>query len=362
MTEKNPVCVEAGGRNGINEKEENQMDFFSLFLLITISTVGYWLMLGITFTDALYMTIITISTVGYKEVVDMTPMAKVFSIFVIFGGIGIVGYTFTSLEIIILESNFKSIWRNKAMKKKIEQMEKHIIIAGASESSDVMIKRFQHSKKDFVIIEKDKEKFEAILEKEIPVLLGDATMEEVLMRAGIEKASGFISTLHTDADNIVAVLTARHMNKDLYIVSRAIEKNAREKLLKAGADNTVSSNEIGGNRMASLVLRPTIISFLDTITRAGDVELDLEDIMIGAASSMCNQSLKQVQIPQKIGLTVLATKKKDSTEIRFNPDPNEAFRPGDSIIVLGTPEQIIALRELADDDGERDFHTAEGRE
>lgn len=349
-------CNKARDIYGSIEKNRIIGILVSLFLLISISTLGYWLLLEITFTDALYMTIITISTVGYKEVVDMTPLAKVFSIFVIFGGIGIVGYTFTTLEIIILESNFKSIWRTKAMKKKIEQMEKHVIIAGGSESSEVMFKRFRHSKKDFVVIEKDTEKYEAYLEKDIPAILGDATSEEILMEAGIEKDSGFISTLHTDADNIVAVLTARHMNKNLFIVSRAIEKNAREKLLKAGADNTVSSNEIGGNRMAALVLRPTIISFLDTITRAGDVELDLEDIIIGPASSMCNQSLKQVQIPQKIGLTVLATKKENSTKIKFNPDPNEQLKPGDSIIVLGTQEQISELRKLADDDGERDFH------
>lgn len=328
----------------------------SLFLLIGISTFGYWSLLNISFTDALYMTIITISTVGYKEVVDMTPLAKVFSIFVIFGGIGIVGYTFTTLEIIILESNFKSIWRNKVMKKQIEKMEKHIIIAGGSESTEVMFKRFRRSKKQFLVIEKDKEKYEAFLERDIPSLFGDATSEDVLTQAGIERASGFISTLHTDADNIVAVLTARHMNKNLYIVSRSIEKNAREKLLKAGADNTVSSNEIGGNRMAAMVLRPTIISFLDTITRAGDVELDLEDVIIGASSSICDQSLKQMQIPQRIGLTVLATKKESSGNIQFNPDPNEVLRQGDSLIVLGTSEQVSQLRRLADDDGDRIFH------
>lgn len=242
------------------------------------------------------------------------------------------------------------------MKKKIEEMKNHIIIAGGSESTEVMFKRFQHSKKDFVVIEKDKAKIESFMNREIPALLGDATSEEVLLRAGIERASGFISTLHTDADNIVAVLTARYLNKDLYIVSRAIEKNSRDKLLKAGADNTVSSNEIGGSRMAALVLRPTIISFLDTITRAGEVELDLEDIMLGPGSGMCNQSLKQIQIPQKIGLTVLATKKGNSKDIEFNPNPNEELREGDSLIVLGTPEQILKLRELAKDDGRRNLH------
>lgn len=339
-----------------SKKKRIKWILISLLILISISTVGYRFMLDISFTDALYMTIITISTVGYKEVVDMTPLAKVFSIFVIFAGIGLVGYTFTTLEIIILESNFKSIRRNKAMKKKIEEMKNHIIIAGGSESTEVMFKRFQHSKKDFVVIEKDKAKIESFMNREIPALLGDATSEEVLLRAGIERASGFISTLHTDADNIVAVLTARYLNKDLYIVSRAIEKNSRDKLLKAGADNTVSSNEIGGSRMAALVLRPTIISFLDTITRAGEVELDLEDIMLGPGSGMCNQSLKQIQIPQKIGLTVLATKKGNSKDIEFNPNPNEELREGDSLIVLGTPEQILKLRELAKDDGRRNLH------
>lgn len=339
-----------------SKKKRIKWILISLLILISISTVGYRFMLDISFTDALYMTIITISTVGYKEVVDMTPLAKVFSIFVIFAGIGLVGYTFTTLEIIILESNFKSIRRNKAMKKKIEEMKNHIIIAGGSESTEVMFKRFQHSKKDFVVIEKDKAKIESFMNREIPALQGDATSEEVLLRAGIERASGFISTLHTDADNIVAVLTARYLNKDLYIVSRAIEKNSRDKLLKAGADNTVSSNEIGGSRMAALVLRPTIISFLDTITRAGEVELDLEDIMLGPGSGMCNQSLKQIQIPQKIGLTVLATKKGNSKDIEFNPNPNEELREGDSLIVLGTPEQILKLRELAKDDGRRNLH------
>lgn len=325
----------------------------SLLLLVSISTLGYRMLLDISVTDALYMTIITISTVGYKEVVDMTPLAKIFSIFVIFGGIGIVGYTFTTLEIIILESNFKSIWRNKVMKNQIEQMKNHVIIAGGSESSEVIIKRFTKSKKDFVIIEKDPIKYESFIEKNIPTLLGDATSEEILTQAGIHNASGFISTLHTDSDNIVAVLTARHMNKKLYIVSRAIEKHSREKLLKAGANNTVSSNEIGGSRMAALMLRPTIISFLDTITRAGDLELDLEDVIIGEGSCMHRQTLKEIQIPQKIGLTVLATKKENSSQIQFNPNPNEMLFQGDSLIVLGTADQISQLRALAHDDGER---------
>lgn len=325
----------------------------ALVSLILIATVGYYLLLNISLTDAFYMTVITISTVGYKEVVDMTSSAKIFSIFVIFGGIGIVGYTFTTLEFIILEGNFKSLWRHRTMKTKIEQLSDHIIIAGGSESSEIIIKQFIKAHQDFVIIEKNEEKYEHLIERDILALLGDATCEETLQEAGITRAAGFISTLHTDADNIVAVLTARYLNKKLYIVSRSIEKNAPDKLMKAGADKTVSSNEIGGNRMAALMLRPSIITFLDILTRAGDLELDLEDVIIGAKSEMIGQTLKDIQIPQKIGLTVLATKKVTDADIQFNPNPNIPFSLGDSLIVLGTMAQIAKLRELADDDGRR---------
>ncbi|MDO4794045.1 MAG: NAD-binding protein, partial [Filifactor alocis] len=321
-----------------------------------IATFGYYKLLNISLTDALYMTIITISTVGYKEVVDMTPPAKIFSIFVIFSGIGIVGYTFTTLEVIILEGNFKTIWRHKVMNSKIEKMKNHIIIPGGSESSEIIAERFLRSNKDFVIIEKDEKKYEHLIEKNIPTLLGDAMEEEFLKMAGIERASGFISALHTDSDNIVAVLTARHMNRELYIISRSIDKNSREKLMKAGANNTVSSNEIGGNRMAAIMLRPTVISFLDVFTRAGDIELDLEDVIIGSGSSIENQSLRDMRIPQKIGLTVLATKKRTAEKIQFNPNPDEILRVGDSLVVLGTVEQIYQLRQLALDSGERNFN------
>lgn len=339
-----------------NKKKQRILAIFiSFFALICIATFGYYMLLNISLIDALYMTIITISTVGYKEVVDMSGPAKIFSIFVIFSGIGIVGYTFTTLEVIILEGNFKTIWRHKVMKNRIEKMRNHIIIAGGSESSEVMAERFLKSNKDFVIIEKDEKKYEHLIEKNIPTLQGDAMSEELLKEAGIERASGFISALHSDSDNIVAVLTARHMNRKLYIISRSIDKNSREKLMKAGANNTVSSNEIGGNRMAAIMLRPTVISFLDVFTRAGDIELDLEDVIIGRGSSIENQSLRDMQIPQKIGLTVLATKKKGEEKIQFNPNPNEILKEGDSLVVLGTVEQIYRLRQFALDNGERSF-------
>ena len=150
-----------------------------------------------------------------------------------------------------------------------------------------------------------------------------------------------------DAENVYTVLTARQMNDEMYIVSRAINKNATGKLKKAGADNTISPNEIGGSRMASLMIRPNVMSFLDVVTRAGDVILDLEEVKIHRNSELIDKKLKDSQIPQKTGLIVLALKEKGSDEMIFNPSSDEILSEGVAMIVLGKGEQVDELRKMA---------------
>ena len=166
---------------------------------------------------------------------------------------------------------------------------------------------------------------------------------------------GLIAALSKDADNVFTVLTARELNKDLYIVSRAIDKKAHEKLKIAGANNTISPDEIGGSRMAALMLNPTVISFLDIITHAGEVVLDLEDVVICDTSSIANMTLREIKIPEKTGLIVLAIKKRQSQKLEFNPNSDETLQVGDTMIVLGRQEQVIELRKLACDQGERNL-------
>jgi voltage-gated potassium channel len=178
-------------------------------------------------------------------------------------------------------------------------------------------------------------------------------MDETLQRAGIERAKGLICSLSKDADNVFTVLTARELNKNLYIVSRAIDKNSHDKLKRAGANNTISPDEIGGSRMAALMLRPNVISFLDIITHAGEVVLDLEDVVICDSSTIMNQTLREVRIPEKTGLIVLAIKKNNRKKLQFNPHSDEVLEVGDTMIVLGTQDQIKTLRRLACDKGDR---------
>lgn len=295
------------------------------------------------------MTVITISTVGYAEVGQMDLEAKIFSIILIFTSLGTVGYLFSSIVSSFLEGDLKTAWRRKRMEKDIAKLKDHYIICGAGETGLNAIKQFQKTNVEFIVVEKDEEKVKAFIDEDILIIHGDSTRDDTLEKAMIKDAKGLISTLPSDADNVYTVLTARSMNENLYIVSRAIEKNADEKLKRAGADNTISPNEIGGSRMAALMLRPTVISFLDIMTHAGDIVLDLEDVIVGEASSIKGKTLMDVKIPEKTGLIILAIRKQVGKEWIFNPSSDEVLRVGDAMVVLGTDEQVEELRKLSND-------------
>ncbi|MFT5873941.1 MAG: voltage-gated potassium channel [Clostridium sp.] len=324
-----------------------------LIALILTGTIGYKFLLNVSIVDALYMTVITISTVGYAEVATMDAKAKLFTIFIIFLSLGIVGYLFTSIVSSFLEGDLKNAWRRRRMESQITKLKDHYIICGAGETGQNAIKQFKRSNVPFIVIDKDEEKINELIGDKIYAIHGDATEEDILDKARIKYAKGLISSLPKDADNVYTVLTAREMNNNLYIVSRAINKNADERLKKAGADNTISPNEIGGCRMAALMLRPTVIAFLDIITHAGEVILDLEDVVICENSIIVNKTLQEVKIPEKTGLIVLAIKKNNSDKLVFNPSSDEILKIGDTMVVLGTEDQVILLRKIANDIGQR---------
>lgn len=326
---------------------------FALILIVLIGVTGYRLLLDLSFIDALYMTIITISTVGYAEVSAMTPQAKLFSIVLIIISLGSVGYMFTRIVSSLMEGDIRKAIRRKMMERKISDFNNHYILCGAGETGWHAMKRFQKSNVNLVVIDKDENVVAELLEEGVAAILGDATMDETLLKAGIQRAKGLISSLSRDSDNVFAVLTARELNDKLYIVSRAIDKTSHDKLKRAGANNTISPDEIGGSRMAALMLRPNVISFLDIITHAGEVVLDLEDVVICDNSPIMNQTLREVKIPEKTGLIVLAIKKNNNKKLQFNPHSDEVLEIGDTMIVLGTQEQVKTLRRLACDRGDR---------
>ncbi|MGO3751505.1 MAG: potassium channel family protein [Peptoniphilaceae bacterium] len=330
-------------------KAKKSISFPLIFLisLILIGTIGYKILLHINFIDALYMTVITISTVGYGEISVMNVEAKIFSIILIFTSLGTVGYLFSTIVSYLLEGDVKKVLRRKKMESIISKMNGHYIICGAGETGYNAIKKFVSRNVDFVVIDKSEEKIDKLLSENIASIHGDASNEDILNQANISKAKGLISCLSKDSENVFTVLTARQMNENLYIVSRSVNKGSDEKLKRAGANNTISPNEIGGTRMASLMLRPNVMAFLDTITHAGDVILDLEEVEIKKGASILNQSLKSAAIPQKTGLIVLAIKKKNNKLIEFNPSSDVILEESDVMIVLGKEEQVENLKNIA---------------
>lgn len=333
----------------MEEKRKLKFIFLAFALLLITGVIGYMILLKVDFIDALYMTVITISTVGFGEVGTTSNLSEIFSIFMIFLGVGIVGYAFTTVVAMFVEGKVSDLWKGSKMDKKIAALNNHYIICGSGELAEVIIKKFINEKLDFVVISDRREDLEDFSHHDILVVEGQSTEESVLEHAGIERAKGLIATLDSEVDNIVTVLTARNLNKNIYIISNALTKSGSEKLLKVGADKTLSAVEISGKRMASLMIKPNIISFLDVVTKIGDLELDLEEVLVKRGSYLENKNLIEAQIPKKTGLIVLAIKKIEDGKMIFNPPIDYTIKIGDVLIVLGRDDQVDSLKNLGDE-------------
>jgi voltage-gated potassium channel len=333
----------------MNIKNKIVFSFIALFTLITTGVIGYSVFLKLGFTDALYMTVITISTVGFKEVATMTPQAKVFSVILILFSLGTVSYLVTNIASYFIEGDMKEAIKRRNMENKIEKMKNHYIICGAGKTGQAVIDVFLYRNVPFVVVDEKEELVNKLIEKGIVAYCGNATEEDVLNKVNLSKAKGLVSSLSKDSLNLYVVLTARGLNPNLNIVAKAVDKRAHQKLIKAGANNTISPNEIAGRRMAVSLLRPTVISFLDSFVETGELDLDLEDVLINQGSELCNLTLKAANIPAKTGLIVLAISKKDHKTLRFNPSSEEILEIGDSMIVLGTEEKVKTLQKMAKD-------------
>ena len=333
----------------MEEKRKLKFILYAFALLLIVGVVGYMFLLKVDFIDALYMTVITISTVGFGEIGTTSSWSELFSIIMIFLGVGIVGYAFTTVVAMFVEGKVKDFWKGSKMEKKIASLNDHYIICGSGELAEVIINNFIDQNLNFVVITDKREDLDDYSHHDILVVEGMSTEEAVLEHAGIDRAKGLVSTLDSEVDNIVTVLTARNLNKNIYIIANAITKSGSEKLMKVGANKTLSAVEISGKRMASLMTKPNIISFLDVVTRIGDVELDLEEVVVKSGSYLENKNLIEAQIPNKTGLIVLAIKTIEDNKMIFNPPVNYTFRIGDVLIVLGREDQVDKLKHLGDE-------------
>lgn len=333
----------------MEDKKKLKFIFIAFALLLVLGTLGYMILLKVSLVDALYMTVITISTVGFREVGTTSAFSELFSVLMIFLGVGVVGYAFTTVVAMLVEGRLVDLWKGSKMDKKISALDEHYIICGSGELADVIIEKFIKEGLDFLVITDERADLDDYSHHNILVIEGQATEEEVLEKSGISRARGLIAALPSEVDNIVTVLTARHLNKDIYIIANSTSKSGSQKLMKVGANKTMSAIEISGKRIASLMIKPNIISFLDVVTKVGDVEMDLEEVIVNKGSYLEKKDLIAAQIPNKTGLIVLAIKRNKDKKMLFNPPGNYIFETNDVLIVLGREDQVEKLRHLGDE-------------
>ena len=325
--------------------------YFSLLLLFTIIIIGvtgFVQLEGYTILEALYMTIITMSTVGFREVHELSSSGKIFTILLIVVSFGTFAYSISSITLYVLDGEFRRYFKDLSITKKVNKISNHIIICGYGRNGKQAVSELTMHKKPFILIEQDSKIIEELrTEAKISFIQGDATHEKTLEKAGISRAKALITTLPKDADNMFVVLTAREMNPDLLIISRASEENSDKKLRRAGADNVIMPDKIGGAHMASLVIKPDVIEFMDYVMGQGNNAANLEEITFeNLPKEFQNKSIKDLGIRNKSGANIVGFRTPEGEYI-INPSPDQVILSGTKIFVLGTENQISAFREIS---------------
>ncbi|MBR9756721.1 MAG: potassium channel protein [Algicola sp.] len=316
---------------------------FLLLGVLLIGVLGYRFVSGYTWIDSLYMTVITITTVGFGEVQPLDEFSKIFTIFLILASVVIVGFAISVITEYILSNNNLEELKQKKMQRKIDQLSNHIIICGYGRNGRQAAKKLLAYQKAFVVVEKDKALIDRFENEETLFVYGNANEDEVLMQAGVAQASTVICALPNDADNLFVVLSARQLNKDLCIISRASQETSYKKLKLAGADNVILPDKIGGDHMASLVVVPDLIEFIDNLAIVGKSNINIEEINVEMLYDPTTvKTIKDLDLRRKTGCNVIGFKNAAGDYV-VNPEAETKLVPNSKIIVLGRPEQIQKL-------------------
>ncbi|WP_245922414.1 potassium channel family protein [Nocardia nova] len=314
-----------------------------VFVLVTAAgTVGY-VILGFGFLDALYQTVTTISTVGFREVHPLSAAGEVFTMVLILVGAGTVFYMFGVLLEALIEGHLRDRLERRRMNRQIASLRGHVIVCGWGRVGRSTAQYLSSFGRPIVVIDRDPERLQDI---EFPYVLGDVTDDSVLGAAGIEHAHALIAALDGDADNVYVTLSARSQRSDLVIVARTRNDNSKAILLRAGADRAVNPQLLGGRRMAAFALQPNVAEFLDVVMHDENLEYRIEEVAIGANSSLIGRSLTDTGLRGTTGALLLALRTRGGRFIA-NPADDTRIAPETVLIALGTPAQLDAVRVVA---------------
>jgi len=317
----------------------------ALALAIVFGTFGFSLIEGWSLPNSLYVTVQTLTTVGYGDIPPRSAAGRGFAVLIMLMGVGGVALAATTIVQSIVQSELISTFGQRRLSRRMHKLHDHYIICGSGRVGSHLVRDLKRAEQAFVIIELDSERAAEFSQRGFNVLLGDATLEETLREAGVERARGLAACLPNDADNVYVVLTARDLNPQLHIVARAAEEQAEAKLVRAGANHVVAPTIIGGHRMAVSLTKPAVGEFFDSIT-GSKLGLGFEQVMVESGSPLVGQPLRETPIRAALGIVIISIRRRDGKMI-FNPAADEIIEAGDILIAIGQVEALSRLNEMA---------------
>jgi voltage-gated potassium channel len=315
----------------------------AVLVAVMAAGTGGYVALGFTLLDALYQTVTTVTTVGFREVQPLTSAGKAFTIILILVGVGTALYTLTVFIETLIEGQLRGVFGRQRMERRIHGMSGHVIICGWGRVGRVIAREMTAVGKEHVVVDVDPARIESA---SAPTVLGDATEDGVLERAGVRRASALVAALANDAGNLFVTLSARSFGPQLFIVSRVRIEENEEKLRRAGADRIINPQSIGGARAAAFLLQPHVTEFLDVVMRDRDIEFRLEEVAVPPDSSLAGHSIRDAHIRAHTGALVLALREPDGSFVT-NPAPDQLLARGQVLIAIGTKAELGALEVLA---------------
>ena len=314
----------------------------SILALMVIGTIGFHFVEGWSWLDSLYTMVVTLGTVGYGDFTPATDAGKIFVMGLVIIGLGVISYSAVELTAFVVEGHLNRMLRLRKVDNMVKKVSGHYIVCGAGKTGMHIISELVKSKVPFVVIDRDVDKMDNPDIHRHPHITGDASDDAILERAGIRKAKALAATLSSDEANLFLILTAKYLNPKLRIVTKVVNDGARPKLLRAGADAVVAPNFIGGLRMASEMLRPNVVSFLDVMLRQSQ-GYRFEEAAIGTGSHASGKHLEDLDLFKKFGVNPVAIRE-GGKDFIYNPSPKHRVKAGDTVVMIAEPEKVQRVK------------------
>jgi voltage-gated potassium channel len=336
----------------MNSRKRITLSIVLFVVIFLIGVVGFKIVggPGVSLLNSAYMTAITISTIGYGEIIDLSahPAGRMFNLIFIILSLGTIAFAVSSITAFVVEGELKNLLGRRRMEKDIARLKDHYIVCGSDETAQTVIQELRRTERDFVVIEPDRERLDKLMAT--PGLLcvqGDPAEDDVLLKAGLDRARGILLSLPTDEANVFVTITARSLNPAIRIIAKGLDLKSHDKMKKAGADSVVSPAFIGGMRMVSDMVRPAVVTFLDKMLYDKARTLRVEEVAVGAGSPLAGRTIAQAAIGEKTGALLVAVKRAETAEYEFNPPAERAIGEGDILIFIGSPEMADGLEKIA---------------